>query len=338
MVDNDNNNITKNNNNDNDGPNAGLIAGLTTGLVVAALVALTAGLFIYRKRKRARMNISKKTLDSVEDPPPSNPMVSVSPPSPLTILVPPQQTHQQQDQHHYETLPPLYIPPLSTTPAVNNSIGLPTTTIQRSLTLASRPHRKSPTAISSNSPLNRSASVKITKYDHYPLTLDDDDLDHVQIRRAISVKRQNANTSSTTVPFLVQPVATTVSRSNSVRSTNNRGLDDKESITAITTTSINKTTSIDSTTENNNKLNDGSMQETTTTTTSSAGSGAIQVVCAKPTIARIRSISRKGTKGKKSTIEQEDKHEERTSIPGSTHSSTLADGEITVYWQPPSTN
>lgn len=73
------------------GTNTGLIAGLTTGLVIAAVVALTAGLLIYRKRKRAQMGVERKSPISVETPPSSSNMILTAPtisPLPSNITVP----------------------------------------------------------------------------------------------------------------------------------------------------------------------------------------------------------------------------------------------------------
>ncbi|KAI8338479.1 hypothetical protein BC941DRAFT_512613 [Chlamydoabsidia padenii] len=306
---------------DNDsGTNTGLIAGLTTGLLVAAIIALTAGLLIYRKRKRAQMGVEKKPTAVETLPATSSDMIltdpssTTSPPLSSVMISPPMASHQypHTDEEARYIGSPLFIPSLSGLNQANDT----TRTIQRSLTLSSKP---SPSITINSTPINRSSSVKVTKYDHYPPPLDDDDLDHVQIRRAISVKRRNAAMAQRGL----------VTRSTSLRShaTHSRLIEDG-SILPI----------------NNEEDDDDDDSDDAETTT--AGSGAIQVVCAKPTIARIRSISRKDRKQPPATTQktmaQVDDHQEQNgrmsmrSMPDSTHSSTLADGEITVYWQPPS--
>jgi hypothetical protein len=91
MVTKDITNTSDRNDNNGGGTNTGLIAGLTTGLVVAAVVALTAGLLIYRKRKRAQMGVERKAPVSVETPPSSSNLVLTAPtisPPPSNITVP----------------------------------------------------------------------------------------------------------------------------------------------------------------------------------------------------------------------------------------------------------
>ncbi|CAO3598926.1 unnamed protein product [Absidia cylindrospora] len=408
------------------GPNTGLIAGLTTGLVCAALIALTAGLLIYRKRKRAQMTDIKRKPASLESPPPPHTEIIMTAPTssnikvpsapepisapttltpPAPALTPAPIATSTPDHYQEESLyigSPLFIPPLSaTTSTINksNANGTNAASIQRSLTLSSRPQYDPSKTLARNnigtiknsnlsSPLNRSSSVKVTKYDYNPPILDDDDLDHVQVRRAISVKRRNAAAHST---YLAHQIPTTphvsVSRSTSLRSQTAKSHlfdDGSNSVKTLPTTTTAASVNVDQledgsgnnrNNENNNEDDNGdddddddeddgdSLDETTST---SAKSGAIQVVCAKPTIARIRSISRKDSTGKKTTKIVED-HDQQPptssqhattddsssshltphqlnplermsmrSMPDSTHSSTLADGEITVYWQQPS--
>lgn len=261
----------------------------------------------------------------------------------------------------------LHIPPLITTPT---TIHTPTfmdensrlindddnsnnnnNTIQRSLTLNFQSRRPShqqlssnPNSIPSATTLNRSASVKVTKYDYPSSTAaiatttaanyDDDDLDHIQIKRAVSVKRNQNNNQ------LLKPTITTISRSNSVKSQHRSSLNNDPK-RKIEEEKVCK--------EKKEKDDAESLNETTNST---AGSDTIQIVTVKPTIARIRSLSRKENHKQIPEVEneqaddgkdnEEDKqqqqllhsrHHERISMPVSTHS-TLADGEITVYWQP----
>ncbi|ORZ18574.1 hypothetical protein BCR42DRAFT_449745 [Absidia repens] len=411
---------TKGSKNSGGGPNTGLIAGLTTGLVCAALIALTAGLLIYRKRKRAQMADINRKPASLESPPaphseiimaapassnikvpPAPEPATLPPPAPAPVLAPVATStpdHYQENSLYIGS--PLFIPPLSaTTSTINKSNANETkaASIQRSLTLSSRPqYDPSKTLARSNisatknsnlsSPLNRSSSVKVTKYDYNPPILDDDDLDHVQIRRAISVKRRNAAAHST---YLAQATPlVSVSRSTSLRSQTAKShlFDDGSNSDKTLPTTTTPTTSVNvdkledgngnncNNEDNNENKNDDdddaedddgdSLDETTTS--ASTKSGAVQVVCAKPTIARIRSISRKDSTGKKTTKVVEDHSQQpiktsqhvtpddsssshltphqpkplermsMRSMPDSTHSSTLADGEITVYWQHPS--
>jgi hypothetical protein len=165
--------------------------------------------------------------------------------------------------------------------------------------------------------INRSSSVKVTKYDYNPPPqLDDDDLDHVQIRRAISVKRRNAATTH----------RGPLSRSTSLRSqaTRSRLLDEGSSTLPPPST----LSTIDVQNDDDDDDDDDDDEDNATT-------GAIQVVCAKPTIARIRSVSRANSSGRRKPTIVDNPRTSMRSMPDSTHS-VAADGEITVYWQPPS--
>lgn len=194
----------------------------------------------------------------------------------------------------------------------------PATSIQRSLTLSSKPHLLPPSA--TNTMINRSSSVKVTKYDYNPPPqLDDDDLDHVQIRRAISVKRRNAAATHRGPP----------SRSTSLRSQARRSRLLDEGSSTLPPPSTLSTTDIEHNSNNEDDDDDDDDEDDTTT-------GAIQVICAKPTIARIRSVSRANSSGRRKPTVDNPRTSMR-SMPDSTHSSSVAaDGEITVYWQPPS--
>ncbi|CAO3654126.1 unnamed protein product [Cunninghamella echinulata] len=277
----------------------------------------------------------------------------------------------------------LHIPPLITTPT---TINTPTfidenprlinndnnsnNTIQRSLTLNFQSRRPSHQQLSTNSnpipsatSLNRSASVKVTKYDYPSSTAamtttayyDDDDLDHIQIKRAVSVKRNRNNNQ------LLKPTITTISRSNSVKSQRRSSLnnDPKRKIEEEEEEEEKGEEEKEEEKENREKKEKDDTESLNETINSTAGSDTIQIVTLKPTIARIRSLSRKEKQKQIPEVENEQAeqveqpdvnkvnedekqqqqslqphhHHERISMPVSTHS-TLADGEITVYWQP----
>ncbi|CAO3637890.1 unnamed protein product [Cunninghamella blakesleeana] len=306
--------------------------------------------------------------------------------------------------HYYGSA--LHIPPLITTPTTiytstphsiispfndfDNNNNQDSTlnkknTIQRSLTLnfqSRRPSHQQLSSTTSNHPpssssLNRSASVKVTKYD-YPITrtatsssissnFDDDDLDHIQIKRAFSVKRSqndinnNISNNNNNSNQLLKPTIKTISRSNSVKSQHRQSLLNNNNSKNEQKLNNEKKMEKEIVMENHSDINnnddddddENEIKDNDSIIKNTAGSDAIQVISVKPTIARIRSLSRKNRQQKipeeNEGIEENEEinddndrqkprkqlhdQSERISMPVSTHS-TLADGEITVYWQP----
>ncbi|KAL0142499.1 hypothetical protein V8B55DRAFT_1498610 [Mucor lusitanicus] len=221
-----------------------LIAGLTTGLVVLALVAATvAGFVFHRRRKLQKILLQQQQDEKKAYIPPHPPIIisdinSVLPPPPsalqsASILLPPiseyssnssssatpisnywhQQAIDSVDYDHPQSpfiigAQSLQIPHLDTPDPSSPSSA---TLIRRSLNIQ-------PTIITDNGDfLSRASSVKVTKYDNRPIPItnrfydtqstanDDDDDDGlsnsgdeketVKIRRAVSVKKNNSTAS-----------------------------------------------------------------------------------------------------------------------------------------------
>ncbi|ORY97790.1 hypothetical protein BCR43DRAFT_490364 [Syncephalastrum racemosum] len=194
------------------GNRVGLIAGLATGLSVAALIGFSvAGLVYYRRRRRQRPDAmdadpkrsSRFTLPVVQQQLPPAP-----PPAAALWPLLPERKQQHSSPPSTNITPPVFvdslqIPSLAVSPSSPSPSSTTTprsmsnTTIRRSLNLApQRPSLYSSTTntIAGPTPLNRSSSVRVTKYDHPSGQLDtlaDDDLNQpVQLRRAVSVNRR----------------------------------------------------------------------------------------------------------------------------------------------------
>ncbi|KAI7878646.1 hypothetical protein K492DRAFT_179617 [Lichtheimia hyalospora FSU 10163] len=196
--------VSKASDSNNDGGNSrvGLIAGLTTGLVVGAIIIVSvAGFVFYKRRKHRREKAQQHHQPPLE-------FKSLGPPPPVVVLpstavqdpfLPPSPT----------TTPPTYSQPTTPSPAqptlhveppqspvfMGTSLQIPrlttppsTTTIRQSLNLL-------PSCTPATS-INRSSSVKVTKYDYRNHDLEDEFDDTVQIRRAVSVKKNGLSRSA----------------------------------------------------------------------------------------------------------------------------------------------
>ncbi|CEJ00163.1 hypothetical protein RMCBS344292_14229 [Rhizopus microsporus] len=157
--------------------NIALIAGLISGLVSFTLTALLIALFVYRKRKRLRSH-------RPEEPPLSEILPSLSSPSSSGF------THEKQ-------IPVDYSHPDSPFIISAQSLQIPHLDIPESSVLASHILRRSlnlhQTQPAFAKPVNRSSSVKLTKYDYYPQMIPVD----TELRRAVSVKKNNSTASHT---------------------------------------------------------------------------------------------------------------------------------------------
>ncbi|CEP15204.1 hypothetical protein [Parasitella parasitica] len=339
------------NNNSNDKHQTALIAGLTTGLVVLALIAVTiAGFVFYRRRKLQKILLQQQDEKKPYIPP--NPPIIISDVD--TVLPPPHSSSLKA----VSVLPPIseFSSSSSATPILNHwhqqqaidivdydhpqspfiigaqslqipHLDIPDPPSPSSATLIRRSLNIQQTIIADNGDyLSRASSVKVTKYDHRPIPIKNrscdvknahdendnssDEKDQVTIRRAVSVKKNNS----------------TASHSSSI------------------------------------------------TRVGSVSSEDLNVICAKPTMVRINTItSKEGGITRKRSIrtvvdEQqyssfevslqdpstEDDQSDRidfyfcppappppvlhnpsqVSIKSSNSSSTIGDGEITVFWEP----
>ncbi|KAI9025921.1 hypothetical protein CLU79DRAFT_743736 [Phycomyces nitens] len=191
-------------------PRVGLIAGLTTGLVAVALIAVTvAGLVFYRRRQQQKKSTNDREVCD-DDLYSFRPELSPVPPMstfahtqlPATLTLQPD-SHLDYGYGHVCASPspslligtsPLQIPHLETPTPVFASPPKPTSAvIRRSLNIL-------PTHTPDSSLINRSSSVKVSKYDNirpYPRPVgfsdnpfeDLDDESKVQIKRAVSVRK-----------------------------------------------------------------------------------------------------------------------------------------------------
>ncbi|CDH52196.1 predicted protein [Lichtheimia corymbifera JMRC:FSU:9682] len=205
-------------NNDGGGGNSrvGLIAGLTTGLVVGAIIIVSvAGFVFYRRRKQRRQKEQQQQqqypyqpqqleLKSLGPPPPVVVLPSTAVqdpflphPSPTTTAIqPPQPTSPPLSSPTHQ--PTLHVDPPQSPVFMGTSLQIPrlttppsTTTIRQSLNLL-----PSSAITPASACINRSSSVKVTKYDYRNNDLEDEFDDTVQIRRAVSVKKNGLSRSA----------------------------------------------------------------------------------------------------------------------------------------------
>ncbi|ORX51947.1 hypothetical protein DM01DRAFT_1336937 [Hesseltinella vesiculosa] len=273
----------------------GLITGLTVGLVVGIPLAAFLGYWLYRRSQRSaeqtgpddeEREVTTTTTVSSSRPP-------TPPPKDQQVFLQniPEEgiVHSSSDSSH------------RTSPYLENALHIPPlmgkASIQRSLTMGSRPahaqsHARPGPPVPPKTgirPLLRSASVKVSsRYDNLDLDRYDDDLDHVRIGRAVSIKRSAASVGRPRTP----PPSGTAA---------------------------------------------GSCDNGSPVTLRRSRSGS-PVMYAKPSVARVRSITRKDTTPRPSVELADASSSANTAAPAmspssstsSAKSSTPQEGEITV--------
>ncbi|KAI8065519.1 hypothetical protein BC940DRAFT_304306 [Gongronella butleri] len=310
----------------------GLIVGLTVGLVAGLGLLAALGFWLFRRRQRAangpgsgdddREKTTMTSIDSVPPTPPPKDPVPAMLPAPLLHQIPEEATTtiQRQDQvttKYFESA--LHIPPLmDKTPS----------SIQRSLTLSgNRPSTATATStrmgtqgarLASYTPqLQRSASVKVSKYDNLNLDQYDDDLDHVRIRRAVSINRARAMARPLTPP----PAQNANSEASMAANTVSAPTKALQSPSSASSSSIS-TAGSGSSSSSSSPVEDATRA----------------VMYARPTVARVRSLSKKDHTHRVS-IEPLHHDVSASSSPApSARNSTAQEGEITVIMDPASSS
>ncbi|KAL0089385.1 hypothetical protein J3Q64DRAFT_1728382 [Phycomyces blakesleeanus] len=340
-------------------PRVGLIAGLTTGLVAVALIAVTvAGLVFYRRRRQQQQQQqgqkSSNDREVCDDDLYSfRPELSPVPPMlPFNshTQVPPQVNLQNDNHQNYAYghscgspspslligTSPLQIPHLETPTPVFASPPKPTSAvIRRSLNIL-------PTHTLDNSTINRSSSVKISKYDNIsayprPITFSDnpfedlDDESKVQIKRAVSVRKNRdvSRSSSIRSNALVDPeqnegmpaikvfcAKPTMVRINTI-SRNEGGITRKRSVR----TTINNDSTQSASNVSNLSNNDSNKDSNSGNNNDSSNDSSNATTFLTPTASSLDPHKRTRAESLISVH----------STAESTHS-TIGDGEITVIW------
>ncbi|KAI8376974.1 hypothetical protein BD560DRAFT_391306 [Blakeslea trispora] len=284
-----------------------LIAGLTTGFVVLALIAATVIGIVYHRRRKKRKQQEQKEIEkqvNIEFLPPTLPSSTI-PSTPISLLPSISETSRSSTipnywQHIQSFIPLDYDHPQSPFIIGAHSLQIPhlddtSHTIRRSLNI--QPQQVSPTCPS------RASSVRVTKHDyHHPKS--GRIHQNPTFKRVISAKHHSLNvncpTHTSNSTDQIRMAKPTMARIDTIMTQNKDGtISRKRSIRRI---------------ESNEQL---STPDSESNVTPTSDSGRIDVYFCPPS----------------SSLEDPSVHSNQSQVSVQS-SSTICDGEITVYYRP----